>query len=174
MVNDGESFSLFVGITRRILAPHPFGAACGSSKTLLVFLSNEGFLSSPSEEPNKKPHLNCRWGFLFGAPGGIRTPDQLVRSQLLYPAELRTHKLFIFLYFTTLHRWYSIIRLIHEAHPYGAACGSAISLQVKLSAELRTHKLFNFLELWKRSINDGETYFDSSIKNSHVLETADH
>ena len=27
--------------------------------------------------------------FLNGAPGGIRTPDQLVRSQLLYPAELR-------------------------------------------------------------------------------------
>ncbi len=26
---------------------------------------------------------------LFGAPGGIRTPDHLVRSQVLYPAELR-------------------------------------------------------------------------------------
>jgi hypothetical protein len=26
---------------------------------------------------------------MFGAPGEIRTPDQLVRSQLLYPAELR-------------------------------------------------------------------------------------
>jgi hypothetical protein len=26
---------------------------------------------------------------LIGAPGEIRTPDQLVRSQLLYPAELR-------------------------------------------------------------------------------------
>ena len=25
----------------------------------------------------------------YGAPGEIRTPDQLVRSQLLYPAELR-------------------------------------------------------------------------------------
>jgi hypothetical protein len=24
-----------------------------------------------------------------GAPGGIRTPDQVVRSHLLYPAELR-------------------------------------------------------------------------------------
>src|SRR5690606_2864253 len=34
-----------------------------------------------------------RWainsGDLIGAPGGTRTPDQLVRSQLLYPAELR-------------------------------------------------------------------------------------
>ena len=27
--------------------------------------------------------------FVFGAPGGIRTPDQVVRSHLLYPAELR-------------------------------------------------------------------------------------
>ena len=26
-----------------------------------------------------------------GTPGEIRTPDQLVRSQLLYPAELRAH-----------------------------------------------------------------------------------
>ena len=25
----------------------------------------------------------------YGTPGEIRTPDQLVRSQLLYPAELR-------------------------------------------------------------------------------------
>ncbi len=25
----------------------------------------------------------------FGAPGEIRTPDRLVRSQVLYPAELR-------------------------------------------------------------------------------------
>ena len=27
--------------------------------------------------------------FFSGAPGEIRTPDQLVRSQLLYPTELR-------------------------------------------------------------------------------------
>ena len=26
---------------------------------------------------------------LYGAPGAIRTPDRLVRSQVLYPAELR-------------------------------------------------------------------------------------
>ena len=26
-----------------------------------------------------------------GTPGGIRTPDLLVRSQTLYPAELRAH-----------------------------------------------------------------------------------
>ena len=28
---------------------------------------------------------------LYGAPGAIRTPDRLVRSQVLYPAELRAH-----------------------------------------------------------------------------------
>ena len=32
------------------------------------------------------------WSFL-GAPGGIRTPDLLVRSQTLYPTELRAHML---------------------------------------------------------------------------------
>ena len=28
---------------------------------------------------------------LTGAPGEIRTPDPLVRSQVLYPTELRAH-----------------------------------------------------------------------------------
>tara|TARA_Y100000389_G_scaffold170502_1_gene177547 strand:- start:168 stop:308 length:141 start_codon:yes stop_codon:yes gene_type:complete len=27
----------------------------------------------------------------FGAPGKIRTPDPLIRSQVLYPAELPAH-----------------------------------------------------------------------------------
>ena len=30
-------------------------------------------------------------GFFIGTPGEIRTPDPLVRSQVLYPAELRAH-----------------------------------------------------------------------------------
>ncbi len=30
--------------------------------------------------------------FLIGAPGEIRTPDQSVRSRLLYPAELRARE----------------------------------------------------------------------------------
>ncbi len=29
--------------------------------------------------------------YFFGAPGEIRTPDHLVRSQVLYPTELRAH-----------------------------------------------------------------------------------
>ena len=32
------------------------------------------------------------WEDLGGAPGVIRTPDLLVRSQTLYPAELRARK----------------------------------------------------------------------------------
>ena len=28
---------------------------------------------------------------IYGAPGEIRTPDPLVRSQVLYPTELRAH-----------------------------------------------------------------------------------
>ena len=31
----------------------------------------------------------------FGEPGGIRTHDLLIRSQTLYPAELRAHMLFL-------------------------------------------------------------------------------
>jgi hypothetical protein len=37
----------------------------------------------------RKPNLVA--AFSFGAPAGIRTPDLLIRSQLLYPAELRAH-----------------------------------------------------------------------------------
>ena len=29
---------------------------------------------------------------ISGAPGGIRTPDPLIRSQVLYPTEPRAHK----------------------------------------------------------------------------------
>ena len=29
---------------------------------------------------------------LYGVPEGIRTPDLLIRSQALYPAELRAHR----------------------------------------------------------------------------------
>lgn len=32
----------------------------------------------------------------YGAPGGTRTPDLLVRSQTLYPTELRAHPWLLF------------------------------------------------------------------------------
>lgn len=34
--------------------------------------------------------------FLLCAPGEIRTPDHLVRSQILYPAELRARMVLMF------------------------------------------------------------------------------
>ena len=35
---------------------------------------------------------NCKPFLFFGAPEEIRTPDPLVRSQVLYPAELRARE----------------------------------------------------------------------------------
>ena len=44
----------------------------------------------------KRPYLIGRHkktlqkeGFMYGAPGAIRTPDRSVRSRVLYPAELQ-------------------------------------------------------------------------------------
>ena len=42
----------------------------------------------------KKPVANATGFFNYGALGRIRTSDRLVRSQVLYPAELRAHKAF--------------------------------------------------------------------------------
>ncbi len=47
-----------------------------------------------SGRTNKKPRLTARVFCLYGAPGTIRTCDRLVRSQVLYPAELRALKMF--------------------------------------------------------------------------------
>ena len=62
-----------------------------SSRTLvhLVEWSFElSFLSMPIKNPQPMAE-----GLVFGAPGEIRTPDQVVRSHLLYPAELRVRRL---------------------------------------------------------------------------------
>ena len=42
----------------------------------------------------KKPLAQTTQEVLTGAPEGTRTPDLLVRSQSLYPAELQAHNLF--------------------------------------------------------------------------------
>ncbi len=39
----------------------------------------------------KDPKIIAKYLILYGALGGTRTPDTLVRSQVLYPAELRAH-----------------------------------------------------------------------------------
>ena len=46
-----------------------------------------------SKKNYKNMFKNNYLGIFNGAPGGIRTPDQVVRSHLLYPAELRVRKL---------------------------------------------------------------------------------
>src|SRR5215208_967480 len=51
------------------------------------------YLSPPGRDERKpRQRKRCR-GFTWqGAPGEIRTPDLLIRSQTLYPAELRAQK----------------------------------------------------------------------------------
>jgi hypothetical protein len=44
----------------------------------------------PSEEEENVDNTD-----VSGAPGGTRTPGLLVRSQSLYPAELRAHRLIV-------------------------------------------------------------------------------
>ena len=48
--------------------------------------------NSAKNAKNKEKRRNLTFpAFLTGVPGGIRTRDLLVRSQTLYPAELRAH-----------------------------------------------------------------------------------
>jgi hypothetical protein len=48
-------------------------------------------LSTAENKPNKKRNTDIKYQvFRFGDPGGIRTPNPLVRSQILYPIELRS------------------------------------------------------------------------------------
>ena len=56
------------------------------------FGSFSGFHYKETREKQNpvKPVISRLHGvFTFGAPGGIRTPDLLIRSQTLYPTELR-------------------------------------------------------------------------------------
>ena len=56
----------------------------------------------PNPIRQKKIPLTTASGILFYVREKIRTPDTLVRSQVLYPAELRTHILFLLLRRTSL------------------------------------------------------------------------
>jgi hypothetical protein len=64
--------------------------------SIVIFIKNA--VKKTDKSDNKKAHKNVRF-FKFGAPKEIRTPDPLVRSQVLYPAELWAH-CFIAKYFT--------------------------------------------------------------------------
>jgi hypothetical protein len=46
-------------------------------------------VAQPKNKPSNKKGLHFCSPFLFGALGWIRTSDPLVRSQVLYPTELR-------------------------------------------------------------------------------------
>ena len=46
-----------------------------------------------SFQQKEKPSKHCASTVFTGEPGGIRTHDLLIRSQTLYPAELRAHTL---------------------------------------------------------------------------------
>ena len=58
-------------------------------------------LLSPNESSGPRP-VPLRKN--NGAPGEIRTPDHLVRSQVLYPAELRAHRLKLSVYLARRRR----------------------------------------------------------------------
>ena len=66
----------------------PSGSALRAAQTssrLFVELYRSNFSGLQNEKST------CKRCFFvsYGAPGEIRTPDHLVRSQVLYPAELR-------------------------------------------------------------------------------------
>ena len=47
--------------------------------------------SNPEGHNRKAPRTFLFWGLVSGAAGRNRTHDPLVRSQVLYPAELQPH-----------------------------------------------------------------------------------
>ena len=66
----------------------PSGPAFGCLKSLQAILSNLGPHHNFIYNKQKSPAICDDEGFVFGAHGRIRTSDHLVRSQVLYPAEL--------------------------------------------------------------------------------------
>ena len=89
-----------VGIIRGYAA-HPVGVAVALLWRCLALGARLelGVRTYSPDDANKKPQLKS-WGLIFGAPGGIRTPDQVVRSHLLYPAELRVRNYADYFYLT--------------------------------------------------------------------------
>ena len=65
----------------------PCGSPAAISRTARIELArSKHSLFAPKYKSQHKADF-----LKFGAPGEIRTPDQVVRSHLLYPAELRVH-----------------------------------------------------------------------------------
>jgi hypothetical protein len=74
---------------------------------------------------------------VFGAPGAIRTPDPLVRSQVLYPAELRAHAQYCTAFCLLLKA------LIHNLQ-INAVTSRTIDLEFLESEESYRYKLAHF------------------------------
>ena len=47
------------------------------------------FIPKPPKTKSPEPRFNAIQGYVAGTPVGIRTPNLLIRSQMLYPVELR-------------------------------------------------------------------------------------
>ena len=89
-------------VTCSVQAPHTFCLKTGIQPVFLTAKAPSGFESPQNIAQNKK---DTRWvSFLFGALQGTRTPDLLVRSQTLYPAELAAHDFRQLLYISTKGR----------------------------------------------------------------------
>ena len=89
----------FVWRARRDYSSHPCDSPCGQPTA--VQIRSGGFVEPDlefSSRPPNSPHKKTgSWPvLLYGAPGGIRTPDHLVRSQVLYPTELQARNSFKF------------------------------------------------------------------------------
>ena len=79
--------------------PPPCVLTCirlASFRNRTVFLDIFRPTQPKTQKQNPRKRLNIKHfrGLFRGVPEGIRTPDLLVRSQTLYPAELRAHGLF--------------------------------------------------------------------------------
>ncbi len=81
-------------LTRCIPAFRAFGPALIAlpKQAVLPVYRTRGRSQHPEFAIQKNPVFSNEV-FMYGAPGEIRTPDQVVRSHLLYPAELRVHGL---------------------------------------------------------------------------------
>ena len=77
-------------VAKRQYPPHTSLLKTVRRTVFLTPLTLSGF-ESPQFYKNKKREAIPKYHFSFGALQGIRTPDLLVRSQTLYPAELAAH-----------------------------------------------------------------------------------
>lgn len=113
----------------------------GSACRRAAHRRNAGWPRAQTQKTGNKKASGMHWLFCLcsGAPGEIRTPDRLVRSQVLYPAELRARcegaRLFGFRAIaSTLFLNFSSVR---RQGRLGAACEQAARSRPARPAALR-------------------------------------